>query len=339
MEARNVEKSAILDVLDKQIIHALIVDARIAFARLGTILGVSEQTVARRYRSLRQRGIIHLSGQVNAVPLGHARWVLRIRSTPAQAVALAETLARFPDLSWVSLMSTGSEVICVSRPRSTERRDALLLRTLPQARQVVGLDAYEVIHRFPLTEDWPHYARLLTADQARELGPWRSPPDVGTDAPIELSKEDETMLTMLGRDGRAPYSQISAATGWPPTRVARRMAELVESGVLYFDLDFAIERMGYALRAMLWLNTKPAVLEATGRAIANHEEVAFVAATTGMTNLFVSLICRDIEHLYSYVTQRLGELDGIERIEVTRSLRAFKQAQTQMDSDRIKVAP
>src|SRR4051812_10264314 len=128
-------ESSILDVLDQQILYALVHDARIPFAKLGAILDVSEQTVARRYRSLRERGIMHVSGQVNAVPLGHARWVLRIKSTPDKALRLAESLARFPDLSWVTLLSTGSEVTCVSRPRSLERRDALLLHTLPRASQ------------------------------------------------------------------------------------------------------------------------------------------------------------------------------------------------------------
>ncbi|MFQ6331430.1 Lrp/AsnC family transcriptional regulator [Nocardia sp. CWNU-33] len=338
MKLEEAQESSLLDVLDKQIVYALVTDARIAFAKLGVILGVSEQTVARRYRSLRQRGILHVSGQVNAVPLGHARWVIRLRSTPDKAVRLAESLARFPDLSWVTLLSTGSEVTCVSRPRSAERRDRLLLHTLPQASQVTGLIAHEVIHRFPLAEDWPHYSHLLTRAQLRQLGPRGSTADhVGPETPVDFSAQDEAMLMILGRDGRAPYAQIAAEIGWTATRVARRMAELVESRVLYFDLDFAIERMGYAVRAGLWLRTRPADLEATGAAIAAHPETVFVAATTGPTNLMVSIVCSDTAHLYRYVTQRLGPLDGITDVEVTPALRVFKQAQTLLDSDRISL--
>lgn len=337
MQSVDESESSVLDVLDKQIVHALVSDARIAFAKLGAILGVSEQTVARRYRSLRQRGILHVSGQVNAVPLGHARWAIRLRTTPDKAVRLAESLARFPDLSWVTLLSTGSEVTCVSRPRSVERRDKLLLQTLPQASQVIGLTAHEVMHRFPLDEEWPHFGHLFTAAQLRELGSRSTRADMGPEAPVRLSVEDESMLAILGRDGRAPYAQIAAEIGWTPTRVARRMAELVESGVLYFDLDFAIERMGYAVRAALWLRTRPADLAAVGTAIATHPETVFVAATTGPVNLMASIMCRDTAHLYRYVTQRLGALDGITDVEVTPALRVFKQAQTLLDSDRISL--
>lgn len=326
-----------LDTLDKQIVHALVTDARISFARLGAIIGVSEQTVARRYRSLRERRVLHVSGQVNAVPLGHARWLLRIRSTPDKALRLAEQLARFPDLSWVTLLSTGSEVTCVSRPRSTERRDALLLHTLPGASQVTGLIAHEVMHHFQPAQEWPGCGRLFTGDQLSELGPPRMRSYGGPEVTVDLSAGDEQMLAMLGRDGRAPYAQIAAETGWSATRVARRMAELVDSGVLYFDLDFALEGMGYAVRAQLWLRTRPADLASVGRAMAEHPEAVFVAATTGPTNLMASIVCRDTPHLYRYVTEQLGGLDGIVDFEVTPSLRVFKQAQTLLDVGRISL--
>ncbi|MBF6329587.1 Lrp/AsnC family transcriptional regulator [Nocardia transvalensis] len=339
MSREDIAETSVSDLLDKQIVHALITDARIPFAKLGAILGVSEQTVARRYRSLRQRGIIHLSGLVNAVPLGHTRWMLRLRSTPDKALRLAESLARFPDVSWVSLLSTGSEVACVSRPESTERRDALLLHTLPRAAQVTEIRAHEVIHRFPLESEWPHYDGLLTADQRRALGERPPVRDDGPDAPVDLSTADQVMLAILARDARAPYARIAAETGWSPTRVARRMDELVEAGVLYFDMDFAIERMGYAVRALLWMRTRPADLEEAGSAIATHPEAAFVAATTGPTNLVASIICRDTAHLYRYVTEKLGTLDGIADIEITPALRVLKQAQALMHTDRVTLVP
>ncbi len=316
--------------------HALVTDARIPFAKLAGILEVSEQTVARRYRSMRERGIVHVSGQLNIAPLGHARWILRLRSTPKAAQQLGEALARMPDLSWVSLLSTGSEVMCVSRARTVERRDALLLKLIPQAPQVTGMNAYEVMHAFAQDEEWPRYGRLFTAAQLAALGPRRPVRDVAESAtPFALTPEDEAMLAVLGRDGRAPFARLAAVTGWSAPRAARRMGELVESGVLYFDLDFALERMGFGVRAALWMRVRPADLAAAGAALATHPEVTYVAATTGATNLTVALVCRDTAHLYRYVTERLGGVEGITDLEVTPSLRLFKQAQSRMDAQRI----
>ncbi|MEV6768415.1 AsnC family transcriptional regulator [Nocardia sp. NPDC051030] len=335
-----IDESSVLDTLDKQIVHGLVVDARIPFAKLGGLLGVSEQTVARRYRSLRARGIIHVSGQVNVVPLGHTRWILRIKTTPSRAMALAESLARVPELSWVGVLATGFEVTCVCRPRSAERRDELLLRLLPRVSQVLELSAHEVIRQFPFEEEWPRYSHLFTAEQLRELGPrpamWEPR---GPEAPVTLSREDEAMLAILARDGRAPYAQLATATGWSATRVARRMSELIDSGVLYYDLDFALEGMGYTARAMLWMRVRPGDLEAAGRAVATHREVAYLAAITGTSNLLASVVCRDNSHLYRYVTERLGPLAGINDVEVTPALRLFKQSQTLLDAEKIAVVP
>ncbi|MEV5648985.1 Lrp/AsnC family transcriptional regulator [Nocardia sp. NPDC052254] len=333
-------ESSIMDLLDKQIVHGLVTDPRIPFAKLGAILGVSEQTVARRYRSMRGRGILHISGLVNAVPMGNTRWMLRLRSTPDKALRLAESLAKLPDVSWVALLSTGAEVTCVSRPRSIEQRDALLLNILPHTSLITGLMAYEMIHRFPMADEWPRYGRLLDAGQLRQLG--RRPPldDLrGPESPVDLSATDEAMLAMLARDGRTSYARLATETGWNATRVARRMAELTAAGVLYFDLDFAIERMGYAVRASLWIRTRPADLDTVGRALAEHPEAAFVGATTGPTNLVASIVCRDSAHLYRYLTERLGALDGVLDVEVTPTLRMLKQAQALMHTDRIAVVP
>ncbi|MFJ1456839.1 Lrp/AsnC family transcriptional regulator [Nocardia sp. N2S4-5] len=340
MMLEDIDETSVLDLLDKQIVHGLVTDPRIPFARLAGILGVSEQTVARRYRSMRQRGMVHIAGLVNAVPLGSTRWMVRLRSTPDKALRLAEALARLPDVSWVSLLSTGSEVTCMSRPRTLEQRDHLLLNTLPRASQVVGLAAYEIMHRFPLDEEWPRYGRLLTARQRRELGParrWRD--DAGPETAMDLSPGDEAMLALLARDGRVSYAQLAAETGWSATRVARRMAELEQAGVLYFDLDFAIERMGYATRGMLWLRVHPGALDTVGRALATCPEVTFVAVTTGATNLVASVVCRHIAHLYRFVTERLGRLDGITDIEITPALRVFKQAQALLHTDHVTLVP
>ncbi|WP_040810313.1 Lrp/AsnC family transcriptional regulator [Nocardia concava] len=340
MFEEELDDSSVLDVLDKQIVHGLVTDARIPFARLGAILGVSEQTVARRYRSLLGRGIIHVAGQVNTMPLGQPRWLMRITSEPAKAVALAESLARVPELSWVSLLTSGFEVMCAGRTRSIERRDQLLLRMIPRATPVLGLSVYEIMRQFPFTEEWPRYGRLLSPEQLEQLGP--RPPmwdPSGPEVPVTLSREDEAMLAILARDGRAPYAQLAAATGWSATRVARRMSELIDSGVLYFDLDFALELMGYSARGVLWMRVHPAHLEAVGTAISQYPEVAFLAAITGPANLTASVVCRDNTHLYRFITERLGALPGINDIEVSSALRIFKQSQSLIDAQKIALVP
>lgn len=59
-----------------------------------------------------------------------------------------------------------------------------------------------------------------------------------------------------------------------------------------------------------------------------HLEVTFAAATTGPTNLMAGVVCRDDQALYRYLTERIGPLEGVERLETAPVIRTVKRAGT-----------
>src|SRR5882757_10817849 len=123
MNARAVQESAALEPIDHRIIHALQLDGRASFNRIATVLGVSEQTVARRYRRMRGDGIVRVIGLVDPRRLGQTTWTVRIQCRPGTAAKLADALARRSDVAWVSLTAGGAEIICSVRSRTHEQRD------------------------------------------------------------------------------------------------------------------------------------------------------------------------------------------------------------------------
>ena len=62
------------------------------------------------------------------------------------------------------------------------------------------------------------------------------------------------------------------------------------------------------------------------RALAGHDELAFVAATTGPTNLVAQALCPDPAALHDYLTRRLGSLEAIRAVESAPVLRTIKAA-------------
>ncbi|GAB3825630.1 Lrp/AsnC family transcriptional regulator [Dactylosporangium cerinum] len=72
-----------IDMLDRQIVDALRVDGRAGFSRIAELLGVSDQTVARRFRRLRTEAGVRVVGLPNGVRLGYDKWMIRVQSTPA----------------------------------------------------------------------------------------------------------------------------------------------------------------------------------------------------------------------------------------------------------------
>jgi len=103
--------SLVLDELDRGIVHALHIDGRAPFSRIAQVLGVSDQTVARRYRRLCSAGSLRVVGVPDARRLGWVEWFVRVQVMPDAAVPVADALARRKDTSWVCLISGGTQIV------------------------------------------------------------------------------------------------------------------------------------------------------------------------------------------------------------------------------------
>jgi DNA-binding Lrp family transcriptional regulator len=405
-------KTSQLDDVDRQLLHALLVAPRAPFRLLGDVIGVSDQTAARRYRRLAETVDLRVHGAVNGQRAGWVDWLVRIGAAPGSAERIAAGLARRPDTRWVRLFSGGAEINCTLQARTPEQPSALFLRGLPGSRHVTNITAHSILHVFSPVE-YGAYTGALSAEQVAALraavlprptdpdrlpglprptdpdrlpglprptdpdrlpglprptdpdrlpglprptdpdrppGPEMPPPlassdqPAPTDLPAEtapppgtapvwtppgatvLRPEDEPLLAALARDGRMAVSALAAATHWHESTVRRRIAELQQAGVLYFDLDVDDAILGVSAHVMMWLAVEPAHLDAAGRALAAHPEVPFAAATTGPTNLVVSAMFRDTGQLYSYLTTRLTGIPGLRSVETAPIIGTVKRA-------------
>jgi DNA-binding Lrp family transcriptional regulator len=84
--------------------------------------------------------------------------------------------------------------------------------------------------------------------------------------------------------------------------------------------------LGVTTSAMLWLSVPPAHVDTVARAVAEHDELAFVAATTGRTNLVAHALCASPDALHTYRTERLGSIEPITALETVPVLRTLKSA-------------
>jgi DNA-binding Lrp family transcriptional regulator len=332
----SVETSQIDDV-DRQLLHALLVAPRASFRVLAGAIGVSDQTIARRYRRLSQSYGLRVLGLINGPRAGWVDWMVRLQVAPGSAQRLAETLAQRPDTRWVRLYSGGTEIVCTLQARTPEQRNALFLQGLPGSRHVTGITAQSMLHVFTAVA-YQGVASALADDQAAGLRAAAGEPasvlfaSLG-DAAFEegpapaagrawvpsgtsvLRAEDDPLLAELARDGRASVADLAAATHWHESTVRRRIEELKEAGLLYFDVDIDEAVLGIGASVMLWLKIEPACLDAAGRAIAAHPEIPFAAATTGTTNLAASAAFRDTRQVYAYLASRLADLPGLQSVE------------------------
>ncbi|MCT9084782.1 Lrp/AsnC family transcriptional regulator [Streptomyces fulvoviolaceus] len=314
-----------LDDLDRGLIHALHIDGRAPFSRIADVLGVSAQTVARRYRRLRAEASLRVVGLTDPHQAGRTQWLVRLGVAARAAQDIARALVCRPDTSWVKLASGGTEIVAVVHaPTDGAGDNSLLLHDIPRTGGVTSVSAHCLLHTYlGGPTNWRRSADALGGEQQRVLreavvaggGPARRP-----------GAGDAELLAALEKDGRAGQGELAEATGWAPATVARRLANLRAGGALFFDVEVDAGLFGVNTRALLWMSVPPARLEDVATALSGHDELAFVAATTGPTNLVAQALCRDPADLHRYLTRRLGTLDAIRTLETSPVLRNLKAA-------------
>jgi len=317
---------------DLQLAHALQVDGRASLSRLATVLGVSDQTVARRYGRLRSTGALRVLGLTDPARVGQLEWYVRTRTTPEAAPALAAALARRSDTAWVSLLAGGTEVLFSARTGVDEQGQSLLLSALPRSSRVLDIRAHCLMHVFfGGPRNMVEKLGVLEPAQVAALAegvPTASP----APTPFRLDAADRAVLAELAIDGRTSTAALAAATGLPASTVRRRVESLRASGVLYFDCDLDRRLLAREVFAVLWLTVAPADLAAAGALLAEHPEVAVAAACTGPSSLFAAVMTSDPGSLYHYLTTSAAALPGVREVECTPVVRLLKGTAAQTPS-------
>lgn len=158
---------------------------------------------------------------------------------------------------------------------------------------------------------WAGRNLALTDEQIAAL----TPEATADPRPVELTDLDRRLLPALAADGRAAYPDLARRIGWSESAVRRRLHELRHMGVLQLDVEVDSGLFGYSVQCMLRLSVVPGSLAHVARALAADPEAAFVGTMTGSHNLVAVAVCRDAAALDTYLTERVGTLDGVERLE------------------------
>ncbi|KUM79656.1 Lrp/AsnC family transcriptional regulator [Streptomyces griseorubiginosus] len=322
MQTESHTSSPGFDALDRRLLSALALDGRASFSRVAAVLGVSDQTVARRYRRLCADGGLRVVVMRDAHRLGEDQWMLRVRCAPDSAPAIAEALAKRPDTSWVGLASGGTEVLCMTRPRSSGDHDDLLLGKLPRTPSVMEIRAHQLLHRFyGGAQSWVSKLGALTAAETEALRPRHE----AAPGHVRITPDDEPLLAALERDGRAGYPELQRATGLTESAARRRLAALLASGAVFVDSECDPGIFGHPVSALLWITAAPSALHSVGEALAGHPGIAHASAATGPCNIIASVLARNTADLYAYLSGPLGRLEGVRHVDTTVFLRRIKQ--------------
>jgi Lrp/AsnC family transcriptional regulator, regulator for asnA, asnC and gidA len=139
-----------------------------------------------------------------------------------------------------------------------------------------------------------------------------------------LDETDRAIIRLLQHDGRLPYREIARQLGVAEGTVRLRTNRLTRSGALTIVAIADPFRLGYRVLAFSLLNVLPDRQQAVIDALISWDEVTYISSCTGRADLYAQLVCRDHDHLWELLYERMPAVGGITASETFMELKMHK---------------
>lgn len=314
---------------DRMIAYALQANGRATWGAIARALGLSERTVQRRGQRLLDSGLVQVSTYLDTTIVGEAHpLVLRLSTRTGAALQVGEELARRPDASSVSVVEGSGDVVCMLLPRTRQDSSRLLLAELPAIDGVVSVEASTVLRYFRSGYDWSvGDLPEPVVETLRAETPTRAATASG---PVQLTREDESLVAALAEDGRATVISLAKAADISAPTARRRLEALFGAGALHVRTELSSAVHDLRVEAMIWLNVPPDHVESVGAALGCRREVRFCVACTGSSQILVDCLVPDPGALYSFLTGAIGSLGSVSVARSSVVLEALRRGPMQM---------
>ena len=139
-----------------------------------------------------------------------------------------------------------------------------------------------------------------------------------------LDDMDRHIVTVLQSDGRTSNTDIARQIGVTETTVRKRLAALIDSGLLSIVAVPAPELVGMTVSAIIGISVELRALNDVARSLVPLREVRYCGVSTGRFDLIVEAFFHDHDHVVEFVTQTLGRTPGITAVETSLILKIEK---------------
>lgn len=137
---------------------------------------------------------------------------------------------------------------------------------------------------------------------------------------------DRAILSYLQKDGRKPYTEIAQVLNVTEGTVRNRVARLVEDRVVQIVGMVDPYQLGFDAPALIGVSIQPAELDNAAATIATFPEVSYLIMISGEYDLMVEVMCRNREHLATFIKDQLHQVTGITRTQTFLILHTYKMA-------------
>ncbi len=315
-------KNGIPDATDKRIASALQLHGRAPWDQIAQVLGLSERTTARRGQRLLDEGMIRVIGVLDTQLIGRpAPVLLGLRVETGSARAIAASLSGLAETRTVMALCGSIDHFVEVIPESQSSLRTFLFDRLPA--QVRSSSSYPVLRFYTGSHEWNGGA--LTEDEERALRQEPRSPFGGRSGVVDLHTEEHRITQLLARDGRMSTTRLAGELGVSQATASRRLAAVLEQGVVRIRADVAPSLFGLTTEALLWLRVSYRHLDEVGRTLSDRPEVMTLVSVSGSYQICAHVAVRDTHHLQAFLTDVVGALDAVSDIDVSILLETFKR--------------
>ena len=142
-----------------------------------------------------------------------------------------------------------------------------------------------------------------------------------------LDDMDFAILNYLQADGRTSFTVIAEKLNVSIGTIRTRFNRLLEDKVISIIGRVDPAKVGFRCYAHIAVFVRPATFkEHVAKTIAAMPEVSFLAGTSGDYDLEVDVMCRDNDHLETFIND-ISKLEGIFQTKTTIYFKVYKYAQ------------
>ncbi|MEO8329580.1 MAG: Lrp/AsnC family transcriptional regulator [Candidatus Nanopelagicales bacterium] len=131
---------------------------------------------------------------------------------------------------------------------------------------------------------------------------------------LAVDAVDKAIIGALQVDGRASYAELAGDVGLSAPAVRQRMQRLIDSGVLQVVAVTDPLKLGLPVMAMVGI-TVDGDIRAVADEVGTIDAAIYVVITSGSFDLFVEVVCQDMDELFTVVNDRLKAIDGVRTAE------------------------
>ncbi len=140
-----------------------------------------------------------------------------------------------------------------------------------------------------------------------------------------IDEIDQKIIEALQQDGRRAFTKIAADLGISEASVRQRVANLINTQVMQIVAITNPIKLGFSVASMIGIRVSGDRLLEAAEEISAFNEVIYLIICTGSFDLLAEVVCRDNDHLLSFLTEKLYKVGGVKQAETFMYLRVYKQ--------------